>query len=63
VDETFTVVNKLSSDSNLHHDQVHNLKNTTHQVDKLREETHQNVNLTASAMADIKTSSEQTSPL
>lgn len=61
VDETFTVVNKLSSDSNLHHDQVHNLKNTTHQVDKLRAETHQNVNLTASTMADIKTSSEQTS--
>ncbi len=61
VEEAFSVVNKLSSDSNLHNDQVQNLKNTTHKVDKLREETHDNVKLTASTMTDIKSSSEETS--
>jgi methyl-accepting chemotaxis protein len=61
VDEVFAVVQKLSSEGNKHKDQVLHLARATYDVDKLREETHQNVTLTAATMSDIKASSEATS--
>ncbi|MFO7570361.1 MAG: methyl-accepting chemotaxis protein, partial [Smithellaceae bacterium] len=61
VEEAFSVINALAADGQMHHDQVHSLKKTTDEVDILRDQTHQNVNLTAATMKDIKASSEETS--
>ena len=63
VEESFSIVNALAAESNTHNIQVQRLKKTTYEADKLREETHQNVQLTASTMTDIKATSEETSTI
>ena len=61
VEEAFSVVNQLASESVSHNNQVQHLKKTTYEADILCEETHKNIKLTATTMTDIKASSEETS--
>ncbi len=61
VDEALAVTQTIAQESSKHSNQVQNLKKTTDEVDVLRAQTHENVNLTASTMNDIKASSEETS--
>ncbi len=61
VEEAFEAIHALSSEGHAHNNQVQALKKTTYDADKLREQTHENVKLTAATMNDIKSSSEETS--
>ncbi len=61
VDEASSIINKLTRGNIKHSAHIENLKNHTYEIDKLREQSHQNTKLTASTMKDIKTASEETS--
>ncbi|MBW2560938.1 MAG: MCP four helix bundle domain-containing protein [Deltaproteobacteria bacterium] len=61
VEETSSVMRKLTSANHAHDEYIHTLQKTTHEIDDIRKEAFSNIKGAAQAMGGIKESSEKTS--